>query len=176
MLNFRIPALSCDRKSKPHRQERGATLAELLVVLVIVSTLAVVALPMAETAVQRRHEIELRETLRTVRTAIDRFHADWRGGKMKESADGISESGFPETLEILVKGVAGSEGDDLPLRYLRRVPRNPFAEGRGPISENWRLIGYEQQRDDSQWNSKDVYDLSAITERKALDGSSIKDW
>lgn len=159
-----------------HCHERGATLAELLVVLVIVSTLAVVALPMAETTVQRRHETELRSTLRTVRTAIDRFHSDWTDGRMKESADGASENGFPEALTVLVEGVAASEDGDPPLRYLRRIPRNPFTGADRPVSEHWRLIGYEQNREVSQWDNKDVYDLRPVTDRKALDGSDIEDW
>lgn len=160
--------------------ERGATLAELLVVLLIVSTLAVVALPMAETAVQRRHELALREALRDVRIAIDRFHADWRDGKMKEDADGVSRNGFPTTLAVLVGGVA-AEGDDTgggseTLRYLRRVPLNPFVDPGRRISDHWRLLGYAQESGTRAWNEVDVYDLRAVTDRTGLDGTAIADW
>lgn len=144
--------------------------------LVIVSTLAVVALPMAETAVQRRQEVALREALRDVRTAIDRFHADWQDGKMAAEAGGISDNGFPETLADLVDGVEAEDDDTAPLRYLRRVPRNPFVAGDRPVADHWRLIGYAQEADANDWDGEDVYDLRPATERKALDGSDIKDW
>lgn len=176
MSNFRTLVSLCARNTNRRRRERGATLAELLVVLVIVSTLAMVALPMAETAVHRRHESELRYALRTVRTAIDRFHADWSAGRMADGAEGISDAGYPVTLTVLVTGVAASEEDDPPLRYLRRVPDNPFADDNRSVASQWRLIGYAQQRGDSQWDEKDVYDLSPVTDRKALDGSDIQDW
>ncbi len=176
MSNFKTHALWCVRKLAHNRLERGATLAELLVVLVIVSTLAVVALPMAETSVQRRHESELRSSLRTVRTAIDRFNADWSEGRMEEDADGVSENGFPKSLAVMVEGVAASEDGDPPLRYLRRVPSNPFTAGDRPLSEHWRLMGYLQKPDDMRWDGKDIYDLRPVTDRKALDGSDIEDW
>lgn len=156
--------------------DRGATLAELLVVLVIVSVLAVVAIPMAETTVQRRQEIALRETLRDLRTGIDRFHADWRDGKMDDEADGVSDNGYPEALADLVRGVAAAEDDAPDLRYLRRLPQNPFAPADSRPEEQWRLIGYTQDSGDRRWNEEDVFDVRPITDRTALDGSDIADW
>ena len=49
---------------------RGLTLIELLVTLVILSILAAAAVPYAELTVRRDKEMELRRTLRQVRTAI----------------------------------------------------------------------------------------------------------
>ena len=160
----------------PTRGERGATLAELLVVLVVVSVLAVVALPMAETTLQRRKEIALRETLRDVRTGIDRFHMDWRAGAMNEDAEGVSENGYPETLEVLVTGVEAAEEEDPALRYLRRLPENPFSRQDSRLDQQWRFIGYTQDLGDRRWNEEDVFDLRPLSDRTALDGSSISDW
>lgn len=156
--------------------ERGATLAELLVVLVIVSTLAVVALPLAETTVQRRHEAELREALRTVRTAIDRLHADWRDGVIAEDAEGISDNGYPETLAVMVQGLDAEDDEAPPLKYLRRVPLNPFTAADRPLSDHWRFIGYAQDPADRAWDRKDIYDLRPVSDRMALDGTPIADW
>ena len=105
--------------------ERGATLAELLVVLAILSILAAIAVPFAETTVLRNKESELRAELRDVRTALDRLHEDWRAGAFGDQTDGISENGFPTELALLVVGLTDAEGK--PKRYLRDLPENPFA-------------------------------------------------
>jgi type II secretory pathway pseudopilin PulG len=52
---------------------------EMVVVLAILSLLATMAAPYAIKAIKRDKEIQLHETLRNVRTAIDRFHADVEG-------------------------------------------------------------------------------------------------
>ena len=51
----------------------GVTLIELLVTLVIMFILASVALPFTKVSAKRSQELELRQTLRTVRIAIDDF-------------------------------------------------------------------------------------------------------
>ena len=160
----------------PARGDRGATLAELLVVLVIVSVLAVVALPMAETTLQRRNEIGLRETLREVRTGIDRFHADWRDGAMDDEAEGVSENGYPETLAVLITGVEAADEEKPSLRYLRRLPQNPFSPSDSRLEQQWRYVGYTQDLGDRRWNEEDIFDLRPLTDRKALDGSDISNW
>lgn len=148
----------------------------MLVVLVIVAVLAVVALPMAETRVQRDRELELRDTLRTVRTALDRFNGDWRDGVMATDASGVSENGYPERLQVLVDGIEAEDDDAARLRYLRRMPQNPFTGDRRPLEDHWRFIGYDQSPDERTWDGKDIYDLRPATDRKALDGSDIQDW
>src|SRR5215813_2131074 len=82
----------------------GLTLIELLVTLVILSILAAAALPDAEVTVRREKEIELRRALRDVRTAIDAFYDDWKGGKISRTSTAASEDGYPRTLQILVDG------------------------------------------------------------------------
>lgn len=154
------------------RDTSGATLVELLVVLAIVSILAVTAIPFAENAVQRRHEQDLRLTLRQVRTAIDAFHRDWQDGTMDPESDAASANGYPVTLDALVEGVDRAE-DGPPLRYLRALPQNPFAGGE---SAGWLLMGYADAPDTRAWNGEDIYDLRAVTDRVALDGTDISDW
>lgn len=161
-------------QARAQHGQAGTTLVEMLVVLVIVSILAVVAIPMAETVQQRRAELELRDTLRTVRRAIDAFHADWRTGRIAEDAQEASDSGYPVSLDILVRGldIETEDGGTQYRRYLRRMPENPFATaGR----TDWDLIGYDQSRGEA-WNREDVYDLRSAVDREALDGSQISDW
>ncbi len=155
---------------------RGLTLIELLVTLVILSILAAAALPFAETAVLRSKELELRRALRDVRTAIDRFHDDWRTGVISKSDRSASEDGYPVTLLVLVDGVSANDARGSKRRYLRRVPRDPFGDPEKPPEEQWVLRGYQDAPDSTFWNQKDVYDAHSASERTAIDGTKYRDW
>ena len=102
----------------------GFTLIELLITVVIVGILALSAMPLAELAVQRSKESELRSALRQIREAIDTYRRDVEEGRIPRKA---LESGYPPTLDILVTGV---EDEKSPSRkkiyFLRRIPRNPL--------------------------------------------------
>ena len=158
--------------SSARRAERGVTLAELLVVLAILSILAAIAVPFAETAVLRGKEHALRAMLRDVRTAIDRFHDDWRAGDFEDGTGGISDNGYPAELVLLVEGLADKDG--APKRYLRKLPENPFAPR--DSDEPWLYLGYSDPPDTRVWNGEDIYDLRAVTDRTGLDGTAIADW
>ena len=166
----------CGRRAlSSARGQKGTTLVELLVVLAILSILAVTALPFAEHALQRQKEADLRQSLREVRTAIDAFHADWKDGLIGADNDGASENGYPVDFDVLVDGVKDTSPEGALLRYLRRVPDNPFAKG-GDIADQWLLLGYADKPDAQEWNGEDLYDLRAITDRVALDGTRINEW
>lgn len=158
------------------RRARGVTLIELLVTLVILAILAAGALPYAEVTVRREKELELRRSLREVRSAIDAFHDDWKGGKIAKTSDAASEDGFPKTLQTLVDGVDSGDAKGTKRRYLRRVPRDPLADGAKSPSEQWMVRGYQDASDVTIWNGRDVYDIRSASEDTALDGSRYKDW
>jgi general secretion pathway protein G len=63
---------------KDNRQ-RGFTLIELVVTLVVLSILALGTVPLLQNAVRRQKEQRLRETLGDIRRAIDEFHRDANG-------------------------------------------------------------------------------------------------
>ena len=162
--------------SSSRRRAGGLTLIELLVTLVILSILAAAALPYAEVTVRREKELELRQSLRQVRNAIDAFHDDWKAGKIPKTSDAASEDGYPKTLQILVDGAEGGLAKDTKLRYLRRIPRDPFGDSARQPAEQWILRGYQDEPDALTWSGKDVYDLRSASEETGIDGTKYRDW
>lgn len=154
----------------------GLTLVELLVALVILSILAAAALPYAEVTVRREKELELRRALRDVRTAIDAFSEDWKGGKISRTSTAASENGYPKTLQVLVDGADTGDAKGNKRRYLRRIPRDPFADPAKPPADQWVLRGYQDAADSLAWSGRDVYDVRSSSENTALDGTRYKEW
>lgn len=59
--------------------ESGFTLFELIATLTVLAILVMGTIPLMQNAVKRQNELRLRETLRTMREAIDQFHLDAYG-------------------------------------------------------------------------------------------------
>jgi general secretion pathway protein G len=155
----------------------GVTLIELLVTLAILSILAAAALPYAELTVRRERELELRRSLREVRSAIDAFHEDWRSGRIPQTSPAASADGYPKTLQVLVDGADSGRATGEKRRYLRRVPRDPLAESAAaPPAGQWVLRGYQDAPDALSWNGRDVYDIRSASPAQAIDGSYYRDW
>ena len=164
------------QRFRSSRRVLGLTLIELLVTLVILSILAAAALPYAELTVRRDKEIELRRTLREIRTAIDSFHSDWTAGRISKLNEAVSDDGYPKTLQVLVEGAETSAAKGSKHRYLRRISRDPFADAAKPPEEQWILRGYQDEADTIAWGGKDVYDVRSAAENIAIDGTHYKDW
>jgi len=154
----------------------GLTLVELLVVLVILSILASLALPYAEVTLQRNKELELRRALRKVRTAIDNFHQDWKDGYISKFSDSASKDGYPTDIQVLIQGVDLAKVVTRHRYYLRRLPRNPFANQEVPVEQQWTFRSYQDEPDSQIWGEQDVYDIRNGIDKKALDGSDISEW
>lgn len=150
--------------------QRGFTVIELLVTLVIVGILATAIIPMAEITVQRNKEQELRVALRTLRNAIDAYKQAGDEGRIAKLAD---ESGYPHTLSDLVDGVPDArhpKGDKI--RFLRRLPADPFNPTANPP---WGLRSYASSHEDPK-QGKDVFDVYSLTVGQGLNGVSYCEW
>jgi general secretion pathway protein G len=156
------------------RRSTGFTLIELLITVAIVALLASIALPLSELSVQRGKEQELSRALREIRDAIDAYkrHAD--EGRIKRSADA---SGYPPTLSALVEGVVDLKSPtQAKLRYLRRIPRDPFSsDAETPPEQTWGLRSYESPPDEPR-PGKDVFDVYSLNPGSGLNGIAYKDW
>jgi general secretion pathway protein G len=161
------------------KARNGITLIELLVVIAIVSILASAAMPLSRMTVKRAKEIELRNNLRTLRTAIDAFKKDCEGKKLStvEGYCKADQDNYPESLEQLTQPLKLAGAADKVRKYLRRIPRDPMTEIESPgNTNNWGLRSYTDAPDSNQWGGGNVYDLYSKSEAVALDGIKYNTW
>ncbi len=158
-----------------HRKARistqvGMSLLELIVACSILLILSSMALPIAKFTVIRQREKELREDLRDMRRAIDKYKdlADQQKIRVE-----LGSEGYPPDLDTLVKGVAvggcGAAGKNM--RFLRRVPKDPMT-GRA----EWGLRSVQDDPDSTSWGGKNVFDVYSKSTGTALDGTKYSDW
>ena len=160
-------------------REQGFTLIELLVVIAIMAILASAAMPLSRMTVKRAREIELRASLRTLRTAIDEFKADCENKKLStfEGYCKVEQNNYPESLEQLTEPLKMSGAVDKTRKYLRRVPRDPMTDVDTPGNpNNWGLRSYSDEPDSTQWGGGDVFDVYSKSDKTALDGSKYSTW
>lgn len=152
---------------------RGFTLIELLVSVAIVAVLATIAMPLAELKYQRDKERDLKTALREIRGALDAYRAAAGEGRIGKSQE---QSGYPPSLSVLVEGVpdARSAGGNR-MYFLRRLPRDPFAEADLPAEATWGKRSYESPPDKPR-EGKDVFDVYSRSERIGLNGIPLKEW
>ena len=162
--------------STPIKVNAGFSMVEMLVVMALVAILAVVTLPYSQLTHKRSQEIQLKTALRTIRTAITTFHEDVIDAKISTQDEGVSQNGYPKTLEVLVMGVDAGGTVDKKIKYLRRIPKDPFGDAKQEASEHWALRSYDDEPDALGWGAQDVYDVTSRSEKKAIDGTLYKDW
>lgn len=78
--------------------ERGFTLIELMIVMVIIGLLAAIAVPMYVQSVRHAREAVLREDLRTLRSAIDSYTVDKQ--KAPQALDDLVEAGYVKSMPV----------------------------------------------------------------------------
>jgi general secretion pathway protein G len=161
-----------------HRLARsGFTLIEMVVVLAIMGVLAAAARPLVELAARRQREFALRDGLRQMRTAIDTYELEVARGALPRPAD-APDAGpvYPATLRALVDGVATSDKAGAPRRYfLRRLPRDPFADPELAPEDTWGLRASDTSPDAPR-PGRDVFDVYSMAPGVALDGTRYRDW
>jgi general secretion pathway protein G len=155
-----------------HRQAKGFTFIELLVVTTILLILASAVMPLAKVAVRREREVELHRVLREMRTAIDKYKDAVDNGLIGSVDVKVGSEGYPPDLETLVEGVTvANDASGRKLKFLRRIPMDPITH-----SMEWGLRAYGDRPDSTSWGGGNVYDVYSKAEGTALDGTKYKDW
>ena len=151
---------------------RGATLVELVCVSAIIIILASVAVPVANTMVKRKKELELRQALREIRMAIDQFQFDAnRYPGIRQELDAPNDDLYPEELEVLVEGVDTGEADRTKLKYLRRMPKDPFTG-----KAEWGTRSSKDAPDALFSDGINIFDVYSLSGKVGLNGIPYKDW
>lgn len=153
---------------------RGFTLIELLVTLAIVAVLALFSVNVAEVAVQRVSEAELRHALREIRDGIDAYKVASDEGRVLRTAQ---SSGYPASLQTLVDGVEDAKDPKKnKIYFLRRIPRNPMDDNpAADPADTWGKRAYASEPEDPQ-EGDDVYDVFVPSETVGLNGVPYKKW
>ncbi|MBW1694826.1 MAG: type II secretion system protein [Deltaproteobacteria bacterium] len=154
--------------SKFIRNRNGVTLIELIAAMAIISILATGILPLSVITYKRTKEIELRQNLRIIRKAIDKYKRLVDEEKIQKDA---LDSGYPKDLNVLVEGVNLKGPVPKKAKFLRRIPKDPLTE-----DGEWGLRSYTDEPDSEIWGGQDVYDVYSTSDREALDGTYYKDW
>jgi general secretion pathway protein G len=145
--------------------ERGLTLVELIVTVVILSILASAAVPIARFQVKRQNERYLRYDLWMMRAAIDKYKdaADKNAFQTK-----VDSQGYPPDLETLVNGV---DVQGKKVKFLRRIPVDPMTG-----KAEWGLRSMQDDPSSDSYGGQSVFDVYSKSTGTALDGTKYSDW
>ena len=156
------------------KKQNGFTLIEMMFTLALLASLAAAAIPLVHQQRLKQNEYQLQESLRQIRSAIDRYAQAVQDGRIEHEA---GASHFPPRLETLVEGVADKTAKNKEkLYFLRRLPRDPFCNDEGVSdAKTWQLRSSTQSPEDFS-GGKDVYDIRSASQLTGTNGVPYAQW
>jgi general secretion pathway protein G len=155
-------------RSRVAGRESGFTVAELITVVAIVGILASVALPVVSFGIRRQKEIELREKLRKITDAIDRYH-ELRiappPNNIKKPPD-FGQRDYPKNLEELTKSIELNNGNNI--RLLRDRDLIDPMTGKN----DWDMLSDSDDPTTSSRNEENVFEVRSKSIALSLDGKT----
>ncbi|MGZ4809536.1 MAG: type II secretion system protein [Thermoanaerobaculia bacterium] len=152
------------------RTEQGFTIAELVTVIAIIAILSAVAMPVAKFGLRRQKEVELRDRLRKITEAIDRYHDyhTFPPGSPKRAKDmeALGADGYPKELADLTKPLELTDGTKV--RFLRdRDLVDPMTN-----SNEWSTLSTTDDPDTTSSNNDNIYEVHSKSHALSLDGKT----
>ena len=147
---------------------RGYSLVELAMVVAMILILTGMIVPVTRFAMTRQKELELRSALRLMRNSIDDYKRLADQGLIPIELD---TEGYPKTLDKLVGGVELVGQVKKKRRFMRKVPIDPMTG-----KAEWGLRSLQDEPDATSWGRQNVYDVYSLSDGRALDKTSYKDW
>ena len=132
--------------SRIRKQDAGFTLIELIIVMAIISTLIMIAVPLYISAIKQAREAVLKEDLHVMRAAIDSYTMD------KQKA--------PQSLDDLI-----TDG------YLKAIPEDPFTHSKDTwvTDSNGALYSVDQ-------SEPGIDDVHSGSQETGTDGQPYSTW
>ncbi len=159
-------------------RSNGFSLVELLAVLAILGVLAAMAMPLAQMSAERSRESELKRALWEIRDALDAYHDARLSGAIAPppGADATGPA-YPPTLHaltLLQPDLRANHHGEV-LRFLRRVPPDPFAGPTLDPEQTWGVRSYMSEASKPMPGSE-VYDIYSRAAGTALNGVPLSQW
>ena len=151
------------------RNQRGLSLVELIVAFTILLILTMMAVPLTRARLRTMRERELRYCLREMEDAIDKYKDYCDASYFGPVKQGTNC--YPETLDILVEGQKLSGPDGKKVKFLRRIPKDPFTG-----KAEWGMRSDADDPKAASWGGQDVFAVYSKTTEKAPDGTPYSEW
>ena len=151
------------------KRQGGFTLLELVVTATVLMILASVVVPLARNGFKRQQELELRRALREMRLAIEDYKKQAEMQKIK--APPADANFYPESLEILVEGVPMAGSLSRKMRFLRRIPVDPFSG-----KPEWGMRNTNDDVTSTSWGGGHVYDVYTLHQGTGMNGIPYREW
>ena len=111
-----------------------------------------------------------RSALTEIRNAIDKYKDNCDQGYFGPPK--LGTDCYPENMEILVEGQKlAQSADGKKLRFLRRVPRDPFTG-----KKEWGMRSDQDDPTSTSWGGQNLFDVYTMSSDRAPDGTPYSEW
>ena len=167
------PSLSCKSaicNPQSAIRQAGFTLIELIITLAMLSIMISAVVPISRYTYKRQKEQQLKEDLRMLRQAIDRYHkfVDTYGQSPLDAKP--DDLRYPHTLEMMVEGITPPNTVNK-VRFLNRIPKDPMTG-----STEWGLRSVQDEKDARSWGGQNVFDVYSKSDGIGLNGKKYSEW